>query len=157
MAFAGFVLAFGPFLVRPACEGVIRPCRAKPSRSTWRGSDRRLRVGRDATALAVLLAAGVPIEPGCQTGGCGSGVLAFVEGNLIHKDTFLSVADRARHFCPCVSSCQPYRNGALTRQPLCYGHVPVSKVSPTGTDCPFSLRTKAGSFLGLICRTFAAA
>jgi len=30
-------------------------------------------------------------------------VLAYVEGDLIHKDTCLSVADRAHYFCPCVS------------------------------------------------------
>jgi hypothetical protein len=45
----------------------------------------------------------LPVEPGCQTGGCGSCVLAYVEGDLIHKDTCLSATDRARYFCPCVS------------------------------------------------------
>ena len=69
-------------------------------------SDRCLRVDQDATALAVLLAAGVPVEIGCQTGGCGSCVLAYVEGDPIHKDTCLSAADRARYFCPCVSRAQ---------------------------------------------------
>jgi vanillate O-demethylase ferredoxin subunit len=67
----------------------------------WSG--RRLRVDQSATALGVLLAAGVPVETGCQTGGCGSCVLAYVEGDLIHKDTCLSAADRAQYFCPCVS------------------------------------------------------
>lgn len=66
-------------------------------------SDRNVRVQEDSTALAALLAAGVPIEPGCQTGGCGSCALAYVEGDVIHKDTCLSVGDRARYFCPCVS------------------------------------------------------
>jgi vanillate O-demethylase ferredoxin subunit len=66
-------------------------------------SDRCVRVELNTTALAALLAAGIPVETGCQTGGCGSCVLAFVEGDLIHKDTCLSAADRARYFCPCVS------------------------------------------------------
>ena len=66
-------------------------------------SDRNERVQADSTALAALLAAGVSIEPGCQTGGCGSCALAYVEGDVIHKDTCLSVADRVRYFCPCVS------------------------------------------------------
>jgi ferredoxin len=66
-------------------------------------SDRNVRVHADTTALAALLAAGVPVEPGCQTGGCGSCTLAYVEGDIIHKDACLSVADRARYFCPCVS------------------------------------------------------
>jgi vanillate O-demethylase ferredoxin subunit len=69
-------------------------------------SDRHLRVEPNATALAVLLAAGVPVELGCQTGGCGSCVLAYVEGDPIHKDTCLSTADRTRYFCPCVSRAQ---------------------------------------------------
>jgi ferredoxin len=66
-------------------------------------SDRHVRVGPDSTALGALLEAGLPVEPGCQTGGCGACVLAYVEGDLIHKDTCLSAADRARYFCPCVS------------------------------------------------------
>lgn len=66
-------------------------------------SDKRLRVQPDTTALAVLLAAGVPVETGCQTGGCGTCVLAYVEGDLIHKDTCLSPTDRCRYFSPCVS------------------------------------------------------
>lgn len=66
-------------------------------------SDKRLRVEPDTTALAALLAAGVPVEVGCLTGGCASCALAYVEGDVIHKDTCLSAADRARYFCPCVS------------------------------------------------------
>jgi ferredoxin len=66
-------------------------------------SDRTVRVQAASTALAALLTAGVAVEPGCQTGGCGSCALAYVEGDVIHKDTCLSVADRARYFCPCVS------------------------------------------------------
>lgn len=66
-------------------------------------SDRCLRVEPDTTALAALLAAGVPVETGCQTGGCASCALAYVEGDVIHKDTCLSLADRAHYFCPCVS------------------------------------------------------
>jgi ferredoxin len=66
-------------------------------------SDKYLRVEATTTALAALLAAGIPVEPGCQTGGCGSCALAYVEGDVIHKDTCLSAADRDHYFCPCVS------------------------------------------------------
>jgi vanillate monooxygenase ferredoxin subunit len=66
-------------------------------------SERRLSVDADTTALTVLVAAGVFVEPGCKTGGCGSCVLAYVEGDLIHKDFCLSAVERARYFCPCVS------------------------------------------------------
>jgi len=66
-------------------------------------SELTLTVGRHETALAVLLAAGVPIEPGCQTGGCGACVTDYVEGDVVHKDACLNAAERARSFCPCVS------------------------------------------------------
>ena len=66
-------------------------------------SERTLIVRPGETALAVLLAAGVPIEPGCQTGGCGACATEFVEGDVDHRDVCLSPQDRERLFCPCVS------------------------------------------------------
>lgn len=66
-------------------------------------SERSLRVAPGQSALAVLLAAGIPVEPGCETGGCGGCVTDYVEGDVVHKDGCLSAADRERQFCPCVS------------------------------------------------------
>ena len=66
-------------------------------------SDTTITVAPDQTALAALLEAGVPVEPGCMTGGCGACATAYVEGDVIHKDTCLSAGDRPRLFCPCVS------------------------------------------------------
>ena len=66
-------------------------------------SDVTLRVEAGRSALQVLLDAGVPIEPGCQTGGCGACATDYVEGDVVHKDACLSEADRQRTFCPCVS------------------------------------------------------
>ena len=66
-------------------------------------ADTTLTVAPEQTALQVLLAAGVPIEPGCQTGGCGSCATEYVEGDVIHKDACLTPEDRTRRFCPCVS------------------------------------------------------
>jgi ferredoxin len=66
-------------------------------------SDKHLLVEPDTSALAVLLTAGIPVEVGCLTGGCGSCVLAYVGGDVIHKDTCLSPGDRTHYFCPCVS------------------------------------------------------
>lgn len=60
-------------------------------------------VRANETALAALLAAGLPIEPGCGTGGCGMCVTEYVEGDVVHKDACLSTEDRKRYFCPCVS------------------------------------------------------
>ncbi|HRK17591.1 MAG TPA: 2Fe-2S iron-sulfur cluster binding domain-containing protein [Hyphomicrobiaceae bacterium] len=66
-------------------------------------SERTLVVGPHQTALAVLMEAGIPIEPGCTLGGCGMCMTEYVEGDIIHKDSILSVEDRKRFFCPCVS------------------------------------------------------
>lgn len=66
-------------------------------------SDRRLMVAPDTSALDVLISAGVPIEPGCRSGGCGECATDYVEGEIIHKDVCLSEMDRRRQFCPCVS------------------------------------------------------
>ena len=66
-------------------------------------SDVTLTVAPDMSALQILLEAGVPIEPGCQTGGCGACATDYVEGDVVHKDACLSAEDRERTFCPCVS------------------------------------------------------
>jgi vanillate O-demethylase ferredoxin subunit len=66
-------------------------------------ADVTLTVGPTQSALQVLIDAGLPIEPGCQTGGCGTCVTDYLEGDVIHKDTCLSEADRRHAFCPCVS------------------------------------------------------
>lgn len=66
-------------------------------------SERILKVRPEQSALQVLLEAGVPVEPGCETGGCGGCITEFVEGDVVHKDACLSAADRERSFCPCVS------------------------------------------------------
>lgn len=66
-------------------------------------SDVRLSVGEHQTALSVLEQAGLPIEPGCMTGGCGECATEYVEGNVEHKDTCLNADERQRQFCPCVS------------------------------------------------------
>lgn len=69
-------------------------------------SDRRLTVGPGQSVLAVLEAAGVPVDPGCLSGGCGGCATPYVEGTLIHKDACLSISERNRMFCPCVSRAQ---------------------------------------------------
>ena len=66
-------------------------------------SDVRLHIAADHTALSVLQEAGVPIEPGCMTGGCGDCATEYVEGEIDHMDTCLNLEDRKRFFCPCVS------------------------------------------------------
>ena len=66
-------------------------------------SEATLVVEASETALAKMLAAGIPVEAGCETGGCGTCATVYVEGDIVHKDTCLTKEDRAHLFCPCVS------------------------------------------------------
>jgi len=66
-------------------------------------SEKTLVVQPDQSVLQVLLDAGFPVTPGCQTGACGECATDYVDGDVIHKDSCLSAADRAHTFCPCVS------------------------------------------------------
>ena len=66
-------------------------------------SDKRIAVPGDMSCLDALLAAGLPIEPGCRTGGCGECATDYVEGKVVHKDSCLNEAERRNTFCPCVS------------------------------------------------------
>lgn len=58
-------------------------------------SDTTLTVRLGQTALQALTEAGVAVEPGCQTGGCGMCVTAYVEGDIIHKDGSQRLRSRA--------------------------------------------------------------
>lgn len=66
-------------------------------------SDRTLTVAPGQSALQVLLASDIPIEPGCLTGACGECAIEYVEGDVIHKDSCLGEHERKHTFCPCVS------------------------------------------------------
>lgn len=66
-------------------------------------TEKTLFVGPGKSALDVMLEAGLPIEAGCRTGGCGECVTEYVEGDLVHKDACLQITERKRYFCPCVS------------------------------------------------------
>lgn len=79
------------------------PSQNKPFQIYLVWSDRHLNVAAEQTALEVLLAAGVPVELGCQVGGCGDCATKYVEGDILHQDACLTPDDRKRYFCPCVS------------------------------------------------------
>lgn len=69
-------------------------------------SDATLTVAANETALDVLVAAGVPVQPSCRSGYCGECAMPYVEGDLLHNDSCLSDTDRNHVFCPCVSRAQ---------------------------------------------------
>lgn len=57
-------------------------------------SDRTLHVGEDETLLDALLKAGIEAPYACKIGGCGSCELEVSEGEVLHRDIFLTEADR---------------------------------------------------------------
>ena len=69
-------------------------------------ADTTLSVGAHETALEVLIAAGVPVQPSCRSGYCGECAMPYIEGDLVHKDSCLNSGDREYMFCPCVSRAQ---------------------------------------------------
>jgi vanillate monooxygenase ferredoxin subunit len=57
----------------------------------------------EQTALQALIAAGVEIDAGCESGACGSCITTYIDGVLIHGDVCLSDKERLKAFTPCVS------------------------------------------------------
>ncbi|TWT08530.1 oxidoreductase [Planococcus sp. CPCC 101016] len=57
-------------------------------------SDRTLHVSEDETLLEALLKAGIEAPYACKIGGCGSCELEVAEGEVLHKDVFLTEEDR---------------------------------------------------------------
>jgi vanillate O-demethylase ferredoxin subunit len=62
-------------------------------------------VPADQSALASLQAAGVEIDCSCEVGVCGTCRTVVLEGQPLHRDSFLNDAERAAGDCfmPCVS------------------------------------------------------
>lgn len=69
-------------------------------------ADTILTVNSHESALDVLLAAGVAVQPSCRSGYCGECAMTYIEGDIIHKDSCLNNGDRKHVFCPCVSRAQ---------------------------------------------------
>lgn len=66
-------------------------------------SERTIVVAPGTSTLDALSDAGVHVERGCLSGACGECAMPYVEGDLVHKDSCLSLDERVRNFCPCVS------------------------------------------------------
>ncbi|HEX8604890.1 MAG TPA: PDR/VanB family oxidoreductase [Pseudoduganella sp.] len=66
-------------------------------------SGRDIEVPADRSALACLQEAGVDIESSCEVGVCGTCLTQVREGEVDHRDSYLTTAERAGCFLPCVS------------------------------------------------------
>ncbi|GGY37843.1 PDR/VanB family oxidoreductase [Pseudoduganella albidiflava] len=66
-------------------------------------SGREVAVPADRSALACLQDAGVDIESSCEVGVCGTCLTRVRGGEADHRDSYLTTAERAGCFLPCVS------------------------------------------------------
>lgn len=66
---------------------------------------RVIRIPKDRNPIAVLAEAGVDIPMSCEQGVCGTCLTRVLEGQIDHRDMYLTDAEKARNdqFTPCVS------------------------------------------------------
>lgn len=64
-----------------------------------------LSVGRDCSALSVLLEAGIDVPYSCEQGVCGACITPLLAGRPDHRDDYLSAEERDQNqwFLPCCS------------------------------------------------------
>lgn len=62
-------------------------------------------MGKQQTVIEVLAAHGHEVDTSCEQGVCGTCLTRVLEGEVDHRDLFLSDEEKARHdqFTPCVS------------------------------------------------------
>jgi vanillate O-demethylase ferredoxin subunit len=66
-------------------------------------SGKEVPVPSDTTALAALRDAGITLPSSCETGVCGTCECGYLEGEAIHRDSFLPQEKRGNRIIPCVS------------------------------------------------------
>ena len=59
-------------------------------------SGRKIRVDREETVLCALRGAGLTVSSSCEQGTCGDCAIAVREGDIDHRDNYLSDGQRAR-------------------------------------------------------------
>ncbi|CAM3924349.1 PDR/VanB family oxidoreductase [Alicyclobacillus pomorum] len=81
------------------------PENPRPFRVTLRKSGRDVEVAAHETLLAALLRAGVRVRYACRAGGCGTCELGVVEGEVEHRDVYLTDEEKAANtsIIACVS------------------------------------------------------
>lgn len=89
-------------------EAFAAPAPGAPFTATLQRSGRRIDVGADQSLLEALEAADVTVPNLCRGGVCGQCATRHLDGDVEHRDTFLSPEQRATHLMPCVSrACGP--------------------------------------------------
>ncbi|HMO67738.1 MAG TPA: 2Fe-2S iron-sulfur cluster-binding protein, partial [Novosphingobium sp.] len=76
-------------------------------------SDREVAVRADESIIDALARSGVDVPFACMQGTCGTCVTPVLEGEVAHRDAFLSEEDKARMDCMCLCVSRA-RNASLT-------------------------------------------
>jgi ferredoxin len=75
----------------------LDPAQERPFEVELRNSGLRLQVPADKTLLEVLRGANVDVQSDCEEGLCGSCEVGVVDGEVDHRDSVLSRAEREAH------------------------------------------------------------
>ncbi|MBB3219547.1 PDR/VanB family oxidoreductase [Pseudoduganella umbonata] len=98
------VARFGPDAVHTESFGAAAPAAGdRPFVLRLVQSAREIAVPADRTALACLQEAGIDIDSSCEVGVCGTCLTRVRDGEADHRDSYLTTAERAGCFLPCVS------------------------------------------------------
>jgi vanillate O-demethylase ferredoxin subunit len=98
------VARFGPDAVHTESFGAAAPVAGdRPFVLRLARSGREIAVPADRTALSCLQDAGVDIDSSCEVGVCGTCLTRLRGGEADHRDSYLTTAERAICFLPCVS------------------------------------------------------
>jgi ferredoxin len=84
---------------------VTEPKRAaeEPFEVHLNGSGATVQVGSEETLLEALRRNGVHVDSSCEAGQCGTCILEYTEGEVLHRDTILDDDERTEVLTPCVS------------------------------------------------------
>jgi vanillate O-demethylase ferredoxin subunit len=98
------VARFGPDAVHTESFGAVAPVAGdRPFVLRLARSGREIAVPADRTALSCLQEVGVDIDSSCEVGVCGTCLTRVHGGEVDHRDSYLTTAERAGGFLPCVS------------------------------------------------------
>ncbi|WP_291050613.1 PDR/VanB family oxidoreductase [Herbiconiux sp.] len=76
---------------------------AAPFEAVWQPSGRRVAVDAGTSLLRALRGAGIPVASSCESGTCGTCVLALIAGEAEHRDLVLDPGERESRIISCTS------------------------------------------------------
>jgi len=85
---------------QPALDDDFKP---EPFEIVVASTGQRVTVPADQSALSILREQGYSMPSSCELGVCGACICGYTDGQVIHRDSVLSLADRQARMTPCIS------------------------------------------------------